>query len=123
MSPGLNPVPNSAAIIKVTTDLWECLTASGNSRVVPEVYWYTHKSLDFVATLKSDGCLSRELKNCSSAFITGIEGYCIRIASTSWATIIAGSQSFILSAKPSGPNKVKRGTAIAPRLIAPKRQA
>jgi len=34
-----------------------------------------------------------------------------------------GVQSSTRSLMPSGPNKVKSGTAMAPRLIAPKRPA
>src|SRR3546814_2174565 len=43
-SPGRMPVPYSAANISVTSDLCVCLTAAGNSRVVPEVYWNTAMS-------------------------------------------------------------------------------
>ena len=38
-SPGRRPVPYSAASMSVTIERCVCLTASGSSRVVPDVYW------------------------------------------------------------------------------------
>jgi hypothetical protein len=48
-SPGRMPVPYSAANISVTIARCVCLTASGSSRVVPEVYWNTARSSARVA--------------------------------------------------------------------------
>ena len=98
----------------------ECFTASGSSRVVPEVYWKIARSSAFVAARNVDGKAPRLARNASSATTTGtsIAGATTG-AFSAFVTSSRGVQSSMRSFTPSGPNRVNSGTAMAPAFIAP----
>ncbi|MCY1368795.1 hypothetical protein D9M69_557960 [compost metagenome] len=119
-SPGRRPVPYSAATIRVTRARCECLTASGSSRVVPEVYWNTARSSARVFTSKVEG--SDWIDNRKPALSTSTPSPMMDRATASFSSFVtskAGWQSLTRRRMPSGPNSVNSGTAIAPLLMTP----
>ena len=107
--------------MRVTIERWVCLTASGSSRVVPEVYWKIASASERVAGSKRAGNRARLARKSSSA--TTRRGPSIddrRAAFSALVTSSAGEQSSTRSFTPSGPKSVNSGTAIAPSFIVPK---
>ena len=118
-SPGRKPVPYSAATISVTIERCVCFTASGSSRVVPDVYWKMARESAAVSGAKFGANRSSSVRKASSATTTRGP---IPVSSGAFSVFVTsrrGVQSLTRSFTPSGPNSVNSGTAMAPSFMVP----
>jgi hypothetical protein len=119
-SPGRMPVPYSAA--SITTTMARCVwrTASGSSRVVPDVYWNIARSSGALCQAYVAGSAPSVVSHAWSEITTSRPSMLRAVAAfSSFVMRSRGAQSSTRRFTPSGPNSVKSGTAMAPRLIAP----
>ncbi len=120
-SHGRRPVAYSAASMTVTTDEWRCLTASGSSRVVPEVYWNMAMSRPLVEISNAVSYFSNMAMKSSSAMAVAHPASAARSDFSGANSNNFGWQSPTRRRRPSGPNRVNSGTAMQPAFMAPYR--
>ena len=113
-------MPYSAATVSVTSARWVWRTASGSSRVVPEVYWNTARSSARVVVSNAAGKSCRRAMKRSSN--TTVVVSWIDWDSSAFSALVTsrrGLQSLTRNRTPSGPKRVNSGTAMAPLLMTP----
>jgi hypothetical protein len=95
------------------------LTASGNSRVVPDVYWKMASESAVVSAMKCGSKRARSAKKAASATTMRGPTAARSGAFSALVTNRLGLQSSTRSLTPSGPKSVNSGTAMAPIFMVP----